>query len=205
MPKYKIRTKQYCNLSQEQKWQSWLQSVSQELYDDLMTHMEVSRSCKQNYAKMLDIQQGLEKRGLLPQMVLFLKREYPYAVEEIRVGAPKGQIRQRPSNVVEAISDAVVFEHYHPNLLTFPQKLVLENDDQEQLLREVKDFCQGKVGVDFIIIGNKAYIEYFKLKYTKEAKKISPNRREIHQFRLKHGISKDQNVANIGKGLRAVR
>jgi hypothetical protein len=145
---------------------------------------------------MLDIQQGLEKRGLLAQMVLFLKREYPYAVEEIKTGAKPQPIAKHPTNVVEAVTGEV-FEHYHPNLLTFPQKLILENENIDELHRQVKEFCQGKIDVDYIIVGTKAYIEYFKLKYTKEAKKISSGRREIYQFRLKHGIPQGQNIANI--------
>jgi hypothetical protein len=192
MARYKIRTNQYCALAQEQKWQSWLFSVCQELGEDLLKHLEHSRSCKSNKAKMMDIQIGLEKRKLLPQMIEFLKKEYPYTVDEIQEGNKKTINRQKKARVLSNVKE--VFEHYHPNLLTFPQKIVFENDNVESLLREVREFCQGKVGVDYIIIKDKAYVEYFKLKFAKEAKKISKHRREICQYRLKHGLAEDIRV-----------
>ena len=142
---------------------------------------------------MMDIQVGLEKRKLLPKMIDFLKKEYPYTIDEIQEGNKKTIIRQKKARIL-AKSSKEVFEHYHPNLLTFPQKAVFENDDVDVLLKEVREFCNGKVGVDYIIIRNKAYVEYFKLKHAKESKKISKARREIYQYRMKNGLTEDTRV-----------
>lgn len=193
--KYRIRTKQFCALSQEQKWQSWLQSVCPDLHEDLMNHFKVSTSCKANHIKMMEIQEGLQKRNLLGQMVLFLKQHYPIAVE--LVTEPQAPVQKPITSQVVRSGSSDVFHYYNPSILTFPHLMILENDDSESLLTETKEFCNDKIGVDFIIVGNKAYIEYFKRKYSKEAKMVREEDRDIYKYRLRNGLRKTDRVAKI--------
>lgn len=194
--KYRIRKSQFCTLSKEQKWQSWLQSVSQDLYDDLMNHLKISSSCGSNQAKMIDIQKGLEKRGLMNQMVSFLKKEYPTVIEQIIETNQK--IQNKSHNIITKSVGTDVFQYYNPSLLTFPQKMIIENENIDELQSEVNEFCMDKIGCDYIIIGNKAFIEYFKRKYQKEYKEISIKQREIYKYRMKNGLDNNiKVVANI--------
>lgn len=185
---YRIRTQQFCSLSQEQLWQSWLQSVAQELYEELMAHIKKSNSCRSNHLKMTEIYAELEKRKLVELMIEFLRKEYPNTVEEVQ---KMGEIKPRSSSStkVSTSRDQDVFVYYKPGLLTFPQKMILENNDPTDLERDVHNFLIGKIGGDYIIIGNRAFIEFFKLKYAKESKEVSMTQREIFQYRLKHGLS----------------
>ena len=206
MARFRVRTKQFCQLSQEQKWQSWLQSVAPDLYDDLMSHLKISRTCRSNHTKMMDIQKKLNGRKLMIPMVNFLRKEYPYAVEQIEQVDQKETQKfvpeDTPPKVVGSILGGDVFRHYSPNMLTFPQKAILENEDQKALQKQVREFVDGKVGVDYIIIGTKAYIEYFKLKYNREASMVPDNEREIYLYRLKNGLGVMERLvkqdANIG-------
>jgi hypothetical protein len=185
MAQYRVKTKQYCSLSKNQKWQSWLQSVSQELYDDLMNHHLANHGCKSNHIKMMEIQRKLNAKKLLPSMVQFLLKEFPNTVEEVKTPTVKPKVK--PIKISN--DDKGVFGYYNPKLLTFPQKIIIENDNKEELERQVHDFCKDKIDTDYLIIGNKAYIEYFRLKYSKESKKISLVDRDIHQYRLKNNIN----------------
>jgi hypothetical protein len=74
---YKIRTRQYCGLSREKKWQDWLGETAPDLLDDLQNHLRNSSGCKQNRLKMEKIQEELLDRGLSKKLLLFLNDNYP--------------------------------------------------------------------------------------------------------------------------------
>jgi hypothetical protein len=186
MAKYRLRTQQFCALSKELRFQAWLHAVAADLHKDLISHLENSHSCRDNAVKMSEIQNKLEKRNLIIQMVEFLKKEYPHAVERL----PDPLTPSTPTSTnLKAAPQNEVFGFYTPALLTFPQKMILQNDDPDALRRDVLAFIVGKVSTDYIIIGNRAYIEYFKLKYAKEAEFIKTIDREIFQYRAKHGLA----------------
>jgi len=187
MAKYRIRTRQYCALSKEAKWQSWLQSVSQELHDDLVAHLKSGPGCGANQAKMVEIQNKLERNGSLADMVRFLIKEYPFAVEKIDDVDSVKEKFDAPKVVNKIRQD--VFAHYNPRLLSFPQKAILHDDDLDNLSRKVKVFCAGKFGVDYIIVDNVAFIEYFQMKYSKESVKVKDSDREIYKYRVKRGFN----------------
>ena len=198
MAKYRVRTNQYCALSKEQKWQSWLQSVAPDLHEELMNQIAATNSCKANHFKMMEIQKALSDRGLLQQMVLFLKKEFPFTIDKLGKETPKPKAPD--AKLVQSITNDEVFRVYHPNLLTFPQKAIIEHDNPETLARQVRDFCQGKVGTDYIIVGSRAYVEYFKLKYTKESKEIDPKSRDIFRYRARKGLGATVKRVEEGTG-----
>lgn len=187
MAKYRIHVKQFCTLSNDYKWQGWLQSVSPTLHRELMQHLAQSKSCRSNQEKMQEIQKSLDGSNKLPAMIAFLKREFPQMIEEIR--EEKDGPAPIKSTIVSGLEKNEVFSHYNPNLLTFPQRMVLENKDPEALKRDVKEFIVGKVGVDYLIIGDRAYIEYFKLKFIREASQVPITSRELYKYRLKKGLT----------------
>jgi hypothetical protein len=144
---------------------------------------------------MEQIQQELESRRLSQQMINFLMKEYPFAVEEIKEAGDVKPTAMRGQLMVTA-HDQDVFEHYNPNLLTFPQRIIIKNDDPEGLKRDVNDFIINKVGVDYLIMDNMAFIEYFKLKYSAEAKMVALESRELYKYRQLHGIVPYQRIVS---------
>jgi predicted DNA-binding protein (UPF0278 family) len=134
---------------------------------------------------MIEIQKELEKNGKYQELISFLKDNFPATLREVVVNK-----KPDPAHTVILRSgkDMVVFKHYNCALLTFPQKLVMQNKDVAQLRRDVKNFLMDKMGYDYIIVDDKAYIEYFKYKYREEAGQITKEKREIYRYRLRHGI-----------------
>jgi hypothetical protein len=142
---------------------------------------------------MMEIQMDLGKEGKLVDLVKFLLVEYPITIDkdgDIDEKAPEIISTPGPqrSRYLTKIDNDVVFKHYNPHMLTFPQKLVMQNSDLKQLELDAKDFITGKLNTDYIIIDDKAYIEYFKLKYQDESKKIPKDKREIFLYRTKTNI-----------------
>jgi len=193
MARYKIKARQFCSLSKEIKWQNWLKSVAPDLNRDLLSHLTKSKSCRSNSEKMSVIQKELATRGKSMDMVNFLKKEFPIVIEEEN-DKPQAITIKRSSN-----PGRLVFAYYNPELLTFPHKLIMENTDQQQLTRDVKDFCSKHFGTDYVIIENMAYIEYFPLKYESEVSKIDYTTREIVLFRKRFKISSGEKIISKEK------
>jgi hypothetical protein len=186
MANFRIKTTLFCSISKEAKWQDWLVKISPDLGQELLAHVKNSRSCRANSQKMREVLDKLRKRGAGPALIQFLKTEFPFAIEEVL----EKQVPQKTVRV-ETVDNSI-FEFYDPHLLSFPQKMILRNDDINVLRQSVVNFCIGKVGVDYLIIGNTAYIEYFKLKYDTEAGLIKSEEREIYKYRISVKIPQDR-------------
>ncbi len=182
----KVKANQFCALATDGHFHNWLQSYAPDLLDELQATIKTG-SCKSNSAKMQDILDKLEQRGKTPALIRFLNDVFPFVIEEIR----KADIK--PVNLVFLIKNPVnsIFKFYNPYIVSFPQKVIFQNKDVEALKRIIQSFSAGKLAVDFIIIGDLGYIEYFKPKYAKEAKIFPESKREIVQYRLHKGLVKD--------------
>ena len=184
---YTLRKDQFCSISRNIKWQEWLYSVAPDLCEELKIHLKNSRSCKSNREKMIEINDKLVNRGLNSVLISFLSKNMPYIIKKT-----EDEHTTNRSIIISRYDDVAnndgVFLSYNANILQFPQKVIIENKDSRQLLIDIKKFLKDKIGFDYIIIGNRAYIEYFKLKYDKESKLISRESREIFQYRIKHNI-----------------
>ena len=156
-----------------------------------MEHLKTSTSCRANSEKMVKIQKDLEQRGHGEDLVSFFKKQFPFVIEEL-VGPKMVQSLPPRGNIIT--KDDKVFKNYNHELLTFPQRIIIESLDKDVLLEDVRQFSIGKVGVDYIIVDNRAYIEYFRLKYAPEARMVKSSDREIYQYRKKHGLVSDQRV-----------
>ena len=190
MAKCKVRISQFCSLSKEPKWQGFLQTIAPDLHAELIKHLTNSASCKANQNKMTEIYQTLEQRNIGSQTIKFLRKEYPHTVEEIIDLQPP----PRPKSLLLTSNQQEVFSYYKPSLLTFPQRQIFENNDIEALQKDVHNFLAGKVGGDYLIVGNRAYIEYFHLRYAPESKLIRPVDRELIKYRVKRGIPQTEHI-----------
>ncbi|MEM3097469.1 MAG: hypothetical protein QXU32_01950 [Nitrososphaerales archaeon] len=138
---------------------------------------------------MITIYNELHTRGLGDKLIAFIKERFPYMVQTIPDQQPnvvkdKPPLPHKQLTHIEDLNKHGVFAHYRPDLLTFPQKYIMVGEP-DKLPDMVQQFIRDKVGVDYIIIDNTAYIEYFHKKYSDIAAKINPEDREIAIFRRK--------------------
>lgn len=83
----------------------------------------------------------------------------------------------------EKLNKHGVFKIYNPGILTFPSKIILIDDDKLRLVRRTRNFVKNKYGVDYLIIEDRAYIEYFNLTHRNIVKQINPKMREINIYK----------------------
>jgi hypothetical protein len=178
--KYDVRTNQFCALANDKMWHSWLDTYVPDLHKKLTEHMKDSKSCKSNKELMIEIWGILKRRNLGEKVIKFLQEVFPIAV---RVA----------DEVIETedMNNHVVFRSFKPHILTFPQKKITIDKDTVSLRRSVRRFTMSKIFTDYVIIGDRAYIEYFEPRFKKEAKKIPEHKRDIFQFKKRLMKSKD--------------
>lgn len=185
-----IKTSHFCGLSSATDFRGWLKSTALDLYDELVN--TPIKGCKSKQEKMITIKDKLYNRGKGDELEAFIKRRYPYMISE-DPSTPSQKITTKKAKVqpkivksrldhIEIINKHKVFKHYRPDLLTFPQKYIIVGDPLK-LPDLIKSFVADKVGVDFIIVDDHAYIEYFKRKYSDIVDKIKPETREIWTYR----------------------
>lgn len=188
----KIKISGFCNLSRAKPWQEWLKSVSNDLFSDLSGTIK-SGSCRANTNKMVEIYNKLYKTGFGDQFELFMKTNYPYLIEldsQTDKFIPKASVPQiRPIKQQIKIEDINgIFKNYVPNLLTFPHRIIFKDSNIDNLKSKILKFSLDKTGVDYIIIGDLGYIEYFESQYSDVVNKIDVNKREIAIYRKKNAI-----------------
>jgi len=183
-----IRVSEFCGLSRAKIWQDWLLASAPDLYTNLMKILNDPKGgCKKNTQGMIDVYSELLKRKLGDKLNLFLKKEFPNVIDN----SPKSVFMKskRLNTDVEkykSIKEAnkhKVFKNYNPAILTFPQKLIIIDPDLNELQKKVNIFVKDKVGADYIIIEDRAYIEYFLSKYRSESTKYPKELSEINAWR----------------------
>jgi hypothetical protein len=188
----------FCSLSSNRDWQNWLRNTDQALYGDLMATRAAGRGCNANKEKMKQIYSALYARGKGEALEELIKERFAYLI----IGSvatsepPKAQPKPKPltpSVKVFAPTNASnlnkhgVFESYRPNILTFPKKMIFQNTNRAQLEAIVKHFLKDKVSFDYLIIDDRAYVEYFDAQHQAEAERIPKDSRDIHKYRIAHG------------------
>jgi hypothetical protein len=156
----KIRVDQFCNLSTDAKWQAWLWYFDQAMYQDLATHLRTSKGCGQNREFMIKLMGRVNGViGGQEKLLEFLQQNYPHMVESVTPVEASEPVRyQRPVMAPAQVSPP--FERYDPRMLSFPRRNVLQSSDLSELNRRVRAFVSDKVRSDWVIIGDKAYIEF---------------------------------------------
>ncbi len=190
-------------MSSNRDWQNWLRDTDKALYDDLMRTRSAGRGCNANKEKMKQIYAALYERGKGAPLEELIKQRFAYLIvggsggiaapllsqKSISKPAPKLTPPMKvwaPTNASN-LNKHGVFESYRPNLLTFPKKMIFVNPSREQLEAIVKHFLKDKISFDYLIIDDRAYVEYFDSQYQSEANGITRESRDIYKYRLKHG------------------
>lgn len=199
--KTEIKTSAFCSLSRSEDFQKWLEATASDLHEDLLTVVHAARGCRANSNKMMDIYFELNNRNLEPHLITFLKRRFPWVIKERKGILQPEEVKQVKINqqVQQAIKTKdwatvnkhAVFQSYRPDILSFPQKYIII-DDPNVLYDRVQKFIQNKLAVDYILIEDHAYIEYFDMKYAAVVDKIPRENRDIYKYRWKMQHSDDQ-------------
>jgi len=124
---------------------------------------------------MLGLLPRIKWEGLQSELEEFLSKQFPHAVTR------KEDIARRLPHDV--------FKSFHPAVLTFPSKWIIRDSNPNRLQQKVTNFLSGKIGCDYIIIDDHAYIEYFKPEHEEYISQVGD--REIQSYRKRNGISED--------------
>lgn len=183
----RLRISNFCGLSRNQDWHTFLGEVAPDILKNLQAFLKANTGCKDAKDKMLQIYRDLYSKGLGNTFEDFIRKRFPYIIEFDDQPPPKAQ-RVRPKQKLippSGMNRHGVFKTYKPSVLTFPHKLILVDNDTNRLLKKVKEFLIDKVPIDYIVIGDTAYIEYLQKKYSDIVSQIPDSAKEIQQFRKK--------------------
>lgn len=181
----RLKIEQFCGLSGAPDFRNWLKSTAPDLLDGLMNNPK--KGCKANQDKMVEVHRILYERKLEKQFEAFIKKRYPYLIIGDKTASAKISLKplEKPTQVeghIEGMNRHGVFKHYRPDLLTFPHKYIMVGDPST-LPARVKNFVVDKLGIDYIILDDCAYIEYFPRRYADIINQIKPEDREIYAYR----------------------
>jgi hypothetical protein len=190
-----LRTSAFCSLARSADWQVFLDDIAPDLCRDLKHTIKTSKGCRANSNKMMEIYFELDKRGLKNDLEVFLKRRFPWiikhsgaishkSVQKIAKETQVEQVVEKSAKNWNNLNKHGVFRMYRPDVLSFPQKFILIGTP-ETLYGNVQEFIRNKLAVDYIIIENYAYIEYFDAKYATVVDRIPRESREIYKYRQK--------------------
>lgn len=183
-----LYTNSFCSISKNEDWQSWLNAIAPELHSDLMKTLEAKKGCRSNSEKMQEIYSKLYKKNLGTALETFVERRFPWLIKKVdEKQTPQKIVKPKQTQINEQnqiVNKHGIFKAYNPNLLTFPQKLILVGPTQS-LHNRAKEFCKDKLGTDYIIVDDRAYIEYFLPKFSHIIDKYPKESREIFKYRLK--------------------
>lgn len=148
----RIRVDKFCSLSTSPPWQAWLYHFNGDLCRRFLKRLQESRGCNHNRDLMMETLTEVEKLDGGDRLIAFLTQHYPHMLV-----AETGEKVPAQAASARVGSGDEIFEHYNPNILTYPRRMIFEGPD---LQRVVRSFLVDKIKSDFVIVGDKAYVEY---------------------------------------------
>lgn len=141
----KIKTDQFCGLATSPSFQSWLYYHDVELYRKFMSDLRLSKGCSHNREMMLKLLDDIRDTGGNDSLIVFISRNYKYMIDG-------------NDGVVE-FDGGDVFIDYKANILTYPRRVIFSGENKS-LVKRAREFLLDKLSGDYIIVGDKLYIEY---------------------------------------------
>ena len=156
----------FCALLHNKDWHKWLSFYDNDMHDKVLKSQRMN--CANSKVLVSNILNNIYKNGSKDDFMAFAIRAMP------------AMIRRVTKNM-----DNPVFPFYNPHILSFPRRLIIKGNN---LKSKVDEFVRDKCGVDYLIIGDSAYIEYFDYQHKDMISKIGPEDRQIQKFRELHGL-----------------
>jgi glycosyltransferase involved in cell wall biosynthesis len=145
----RLKTSQFCNLSTSASFHAWLYNNYPIVFNDLISHLRLSKGCASNASKMLDILSQLESiENAMQNLITFLSKEFPYVIAQDAIAVPITQ---------NVITENAVFEWYDPDIISYPHKAIITGTNVEVMIKEL---IASKPVKDWIIVNNIGYVEY---------------------------------------------
>ena len=165
-PEDDFYTVMFCTLLHNKDWHTWLNFYDNDIYDEVLKSQRMN--CANGKIFVNKILNKIYDKGGKDDFMAFAIRAMP------------AMIRKMTKNI-----DNPVFPFYNPHVLSFPRRLIIKGNN---LKNKVEDFIRDKCGVDYLIIGDSAYVEYFDYQHKDMISKIDPTDRQIQKFRELHGL-----------------
>ncbi len=172
-----IKIGQFCSLATAPKWQTWLFGHDGKYYAEFIEKLRKSTGCRQNSEIMKEALDYLEKKGSRDALETFLKKEFPNALSD---GKP-APAKPRPKN-----PDPMYFRDFMTKALTFPRRQIITGNP-DTLVENVNKFLAGKIMADYVIFGNRAYIEYLEEQDAKLKDKVPFKNWKTSTWKHKYG------------------
>ena len=135
---------------------------------------KVQKETLSNDESASDFLSMIISQGVVQTLLALYYREFPHAINKTLV------------NLI-AIEDGV-FRTYNPTILTFPMKTIIIENNKNILLRKIEEFTRHKLSCDCVVVGNRAYIEYFTIEQRNEAKLVPKESREVYRYKVSRKI-----------------
>lgn len=152
----KVKVEKFCALATSPSWQAWLFHFNADLYRRFIKRLQESRGCGQNRDLMIEILGEIDKLSGNEKLLGFLHQHYPHILIN---EAPPVRAEPSPESSRQVVGADEIFEHYNPNLLTYPRRIIFTGSARE-LKTKVQSFLLDKIKSDSVIVGEKAYVEY---------------------------------------------
>ena len=139
----KIRTELFCSLASHPKWQEWLKNTTDEIYQIFIDKFKKSTGCSNNAKIMIETLPLINSAGLEDNLFTFLGDYFPNIL----------------INDDEEQSILPIEKYFYIKSLTYPRRIVIEAEPKD-IHVELSKFLNGKIQSEYIIIKNRAFVEY---------------------------------------------
>ena len=135
-----LRIGQCGSLISSPDWQRWLYEFNVDIYNRFMNDLRNTTGCGRNKEIMERVLHEIERTGGSNKLGKFLRENHPHIIKE------------SPTYSWQTT--------FKTGLLTFPRHKILQSDDPAALVMRVNQFLSDKIKYEYVIVDDKAYIEY---------------------------------------------
>lgn len=160
-----LQIAQFCSLSTSSSWHTWLHEYDSVLYQDFIDKLHKSSGCSYNRKLMVEVLDHIQTDGNIEALHNFIRVNYPFMIAK-----GKTLIEDNP------------FPDFIPEILTFPRRIILEGD-RPQLSKMLLSFIKDKLKYDYIMLGNRCYVEFLTKGDEEVLKQINTNDWLIANYR----------------------
>ena len=174
----KINSDEFCYLAKSELFLTWLKNLDAKIHASLIEFLMSGQGCTANRNKMYEtLQTIVHNHQWAIALESFLAKNFPAMIIDDTKPAATGRVISR-----EAENKHKVFTYYDPALATFPRRMIFVGDSLE---KKVRDFCAKQFFCEWIIIEDRAYIEYIQPEAAAHKPNIPEKNWQIRAFKKK--------------------
>lgn len=190
----KLKISTFCHLVYSKPFLQWLSGIDTDLHKLLIDRKPTG--CKGNREIMLKVHAELYARNKGDEFEVFIKERYPHVIDNNDlVKHTKKQARAvipPPTPVIEQTKQVFandpnlnkhgIFPAYNPQVLMFPHRRIIAGQPNT-LQSAIEEFSKKKQILDWIIIEDRAYVEWISAKYVGILDKIPEHQYCIRKYK----------------------